>query len=536
MLPRYIIDFDSDKIPKIETDFLIIGGGNAGLRAAIEGNSFGDVLIITKDQLKESNTRYAQGGIAVAMGEDDTVSAHVSDTLKAGDGLCNTANVEIMVSEGIDRVKELIDWGANFDKQGGEIGFTMEGAHRRRRIIHARGDATGEETADVLVHHTTSLENVRIMEYTFAIDLLTKNGSCYGALILHEGKVKCIFAKATILASGGCGQVYKYTSNPEVTTGDGFAMAYRAGCEMMDMEFVQFHPTTLSLSGAPKFLISESVRGEGGILINSRGEIFMPKYHESAELAPRDVVSRAILNEMKLTGSSCVYLDITHLPADFIHERFPTISETCSLYGIDITTDLIPVQSAAHYMMGGVKTDLDANTKLSGLFACGEVACTGVHGANRLASNSLLEGLVFGTRAGKLASEYVERTDIDFEQLHFKYKSEERDKCLPEGIRNEIQELMWHNVGMIRDSDSLLEAFEFTKKFELCKVEPIPSLIEDYNIALVAQMIAFSALKRTESRGAHYRLDYPDMDDEEWKGHIVLKQENGEIQFYVIDK
>ena len=536
MLPRYIIDFDSDKIPKIETDFLIIGSGNAGLRAAIEANSFGDVLIITKDVLKESNTRYAQGGIAVAMGENDTVAAHVSDTLKAGDGLSNRSSVEVMVSEGISRVKELIDWGANFDKQEGQIGFTMEAAHRRRRIIHARGDATGEETADVLVHHAISLENVRVMEYTFAIDLLTVDGACCGTLVLHENQLKCIFAKVTILASGGCGQIYKYTSNPEVTTSDGFAMAYRAGCEMMDMEFVQFHPTTLSLSDAPKFLISESVRGEGGILINSRGEIFMPKYHEKAELAPRDVVSRAILNEMELTGSSCVYLDVTHLPADFIHERFPTISETCASYGIDITTDLIPVQCAAHYMMGGVKTDIFAATNLAGLFACGEVACTGAHGANRLASNSLLEGLVFGARAGKSAAEYIERLSIDFDKLHIKYRSENLKECALERGRQEIKDLMWGSVGMVRNGESLSETVEFTKRFESCRVEPIQtSSIEAYNMALVSQLIAFSALQRTESRGAHYRLDYPDRNDKDWMCHLVLKQKDGEIQFSTVD-
>lgn len=532
MLPRYVIDFDSDEIPKIKTDFLIIGSGNAGLRTAIEANPFGDVLIITKDVLKESNTRYAQGGIAVAMGEDDTVAAHVSDTLKAGDGLCDQVPVEVMVSEGIDRVKELIDWGANFDKQGGQIGFTLEGAHGRRRVIHARGDATGEETADVLVHRATSLQNVSVMEYAFAVDLLTVDGVCCGVLVLHEGQVKCILAKATILASGGCGQIYKYTSNPEVTTGDGFAMAYRAGCEIMDMEFVQFHPTTLSLSGAPKFLISESVRGEGGRLLSSRGEIFMPKYHEKAELAPRDVVSRAILNEMNLTNSPCVYLDITHLSADFIHERFPTISGTCASYGINIATDVIPVQSAAHYMMGGVKTDLAAATNLAGLFACGEVACTGVHGANRLASNSLLEGLVFGERAGKSAAEYAKRLTIDFDNLHIKYRSENLEECVMENVRQDLKELMWGYVGMIRDGESLSEAIEFSKRFESCRAEPIQLSIENYNIALISQLIAFSALQRTESRGAHYRIDYPDKNDEDWMGHhLVLKLEGGEIRF-----
>jgi len=353
MVSRYIVNFDSAKLPGLKTDFLVIGSGNAGLRASIEASQNGEVIIITKDAMKESSTRYAQGGIAVAMSEEDTIAAHVADTLKAGVGLCDEEHVRVMVEEGIPRVRELIAWGANFDKDNGRLGFTREGAHGRRRIIHARGDATGEETEDVLVTRGSELKNVRIMEHAFAIDLLTAKNACYGALVLRDGELICIWAKSVIIAAGGLGQIYKYTSNPEVTTGDGFAIAYRAGCRMMDMEFVQFHPTTLYLAGAPRFLISESVRGEGGILRNARGERFMFAYHEMAELAPRDVVSRAIDKEMLNTDSDCVYLDVRSLSPNFIRNRFPTISRTCASYGLDITKELIPVQPAAHYMMGG---------------------------------------------------------------------------------------------------------------------------------------------------------------------------------------
>lgn len=524
---RYLINFDSAKIPRLSTDFLVIGSGNAGLRAACEVSQHGTTIIITKDILRESSTRYAQGGIAVAMSEDDTLAAHIADTLKAGVGLCDEAAVEVMVEEGIPRVQELIRWGANFDTHNGRLGFTREGAHRRRRIIHARGDATGEETENVLVTHTTQLENVQVMEHTFAIDLLTADNVCYGALVLQENTLSCIFAKATILAAGGLGQLYQYTSNPEVTTGDGFAVAYRAGCEMMDMEFVQFHPTTLSLPDTPRFLISESVRGEGGILRNVRGERFMTAYHEMAELAPRDVVSRAILNEMQRAGSDCVYLDVTHLQAEFIKKRFPTITETCASYGLDITKELIPVQSAAHYMMGGVKTDIRAATNLRGLFVCGEVACTGVHGANRLASNSLLEGLVFGERAGKYAAEYA-RTISQQELTKLRITSQGQENGNGIDIndkRADIRNLMWERAGIIRDGGTLDSAQQqlAAMKYEINSLNK--SAFEVHNMLQVAQLIVQAALMRTESRGAHYRTDYPKQDDVHWKRHLILKRE-----------
>ncbi|HIE30522.1 TPA: L-aspartate oxidase [Candidatus Poribacteria bacterium] len=521
---KYIVNFDSTELPKIETDFLIIGSGNAGLRAAIEASQHGNVIIITKDILRESSTRYAQGGIAVAMSEEDTIAAHVADTLRAGADLCDEHVVKVMVEEGIPRVKELIKWGANFDQRGGQLGFTREAAHGRRRIIHARGDATGEETEEVLMTHATNIENVRVMEYTYAIDLLSQDNVCYGALVLSKDELGCIFAKATILAAGGLGQIYKYTSNPKVATGDGFAMAFRAGCEMMDMEFVQFHPTTLFLTGAPRFLISESVRGEGGILKNAAGERFMPSYHEMAELAPRDVVSRAILQEMRRTKSDCVYLDVTHLKADFIKKRFPTINKTCASYGVDITEELIPVQSAAHFMMGGVKTDIKAATNLKGLYACGEVACTGVHGANRLASNSLLEGLVFGARAGKYAAEYaktVSKTELENLSIRCDIPRRKEDIDI-NAFKSKIQNIMWERAGIVRDGEGLTEAKQELERLAHDTTELDKSELELQNMLQTAQLIVQSAFQRTESRGGHYRIDYPERDDVNWNRHLIF--------------
>jgi len=524
MRRRYIVRFDSAKLPRIETDFLVIGSGSAGLRAAIEAVQHGEVVLITKSVMQESNTRYAQGGIAVAMSEDDTIAFHVEDTLKAGAGLCDETAVEVMVEEGIQRVTEMIQWGANFDKEGDELGFTMEAAHQRRRIIH-RGDATGKETTEVLVNRLRNQERVRVIEHAFAIDFMTQNDTCYGVVALIEDTLCCIFAKATILAAGGLGRVFQCTSNPEVATGDGYATAWRAGCDMMDMEFVQFHPTTLFLTEAPHFLISEAVRGEGGILINARGEQFMGKYHEMEELAPRDVVSRAILNEMQLTDFPCVYLDITHLPSDFIRNRFPTIYQTCYQYGIDITTDVIPVRSGAHFMMGGVRTNLKAETNIRGLYACGEVACTGVHGANRLASNSLLECLVFGARAGNAAAEYaqsISRERYANLRLHSEDESESPQEFDFQSARETLREQMWKSVGILRHSAELKAAANAWAELEQnCPWNRIEGF-EFQNMLDVAKLITEAAIIRTESRGAHYREDFPERDDVNWRKHVLI--------------
>ncbi|HGE70204.1 TPA: L-aspartate oxidase [Candidatus Poribacteria bacterium] len=521
---RYIANFDLSELSIIKTDFLVIGGGAAGFRSAIEAGKHGKTILITKDKLGESNTLYAQGGIAVAKNAGDQVIFHVEDTLKAGDGLCDEVAVKVMVEEGIDRVDELVSWGADFDKHDNKLAFTMEAAHSQRRIIHAKGDATGAETERVLIRKASESNNINFLDRKFVVDLITFEDRCYGAILWDEenSRLSAIIAKATILAAGGLCQIYRHTSNPEVATGDGYAIAYRAGCEMTDMEFVQFHPTTLYVQGAPRFLISEAVRGEGAILVNENGERFMPFYHELAELAPRDVVSRAIVAETTKTNTKCVYLDLRHLDADFIKNRFPTISEKCSNYGIDISKDLIPVQVSAHFMMGGVKTNLNAETNIKGLYACGEVACTGVHGANRLASNSLLESLVFGVRAAKSA---VNDIDIEIPNSIFslKYKREEN---LSSNIdfnvfRASIQDTMWEKVGIIRNKEQLEEAIAFFDQYGDLNPKA-RSNFEVQNMLDIAKLIAESALIREESRGAHYRSDYPYQDNDNWNRHIIF--------------
>ena len=538
-----------------DTDVLIIGSGAAGLRAALAASEQANVTLITKTTLTESNTHYAQGGIAVAMNLDDTIALHINDTCTAGAGLCDGEAVEMMVSEGIPRVAELLDWGANFDWEGTLPRFTQEAAHSRRRIVH-KGDATGRETTDVLIQRVLNTENIHVLQNTFAIDLLTdaettngceETSTCYGVTAIVDEQAVCIRARATILATGGLGRVYPCTSNPKVATGDGFAAAWRAGCEMVDMEFVQFHPTTLYLDGAPNFLISEAVRGEGGQLINIRGERFMEKYHEKGELAPRDVVSRANQTEMELTGFPCVYLDITHKPAEFILERFPTISDTTKRYGLDISIDLIPVRPGAHFMMGGIRTNTDTETNLKGLYACGEVACTGVHGANRLASNSLLECLVYGARAGTNAATFannyqssVEKTDQlqdgsgaatkDALTDNRKLKT---DNYSIEAIKDAIRETLWENVSIERNGEGLEQTLAELQDLvvDLGNVPARPeskdiAMIETVNMLHVALMITKSALARTESRGAHYRVDFPTQDDTGWHRRIVITCDN----------
>ena len=530
-----------------DADVLIIGSGAAGLRAALAASENANVTLITKTTLKESNTLYAQGGIAVAMNVDDTIALHVEDTCIAGSGLCNVKAVETMVAEGIPRVTELLDWGADFDWEGTLPRFTQEAAHSRRRIVH-KGDATGRETTDVLVQRVLNTERIRVLSNAFAIDLLTdnENATCYGISAIVEGEQACIYAKSTILATGGLGRLYPCTSNPEVATGDGFAAAWRAGCEMIDMEFVQFHPTTLYLDGAPNFLISEAVRGEGGQLINIRGERFMEKYHEKGELAPRDVVSRAIQNEMYLTGFPCVYLDITHKPADFIQERFPTISHTTEHYGLDISVDLIPVRPGAHFMMGGIRTNTDTETNLKGLYACGEVACTGVHGANRLASNSLLECLVFGVRAGTNAAAYAMSQTSNEGSRHAPNVSSIRANSpllTTESVGNvtqitqdAIRETLWENVGIERNSDGLKQTLTDLEEIgtEIGLSPSSPTYLQTTDVAVCetlnmlngAWIIAQAALIRTESRGAHARADFPDKDDTNWQQRIVMTKDN----------
>src|SRR5581483_11562494 len=386
-----------------EFDFLVIGAGIAGLRAAIELAPAGRVLVLAKGEWTESATQYAQGGIAVALSDEDEISLHLHDTLAAGDGLCNEAAARVLVEEGPERIQELIAWGAEFDRSGTKRTCAREGAHSRSRVLHAHGDSTGREIGRALYARAAALPQITFSEFEFTAELWADSGRVCGAeLINRDGSRSRVRARAVLLATGGLGQVYRETTNPTVATGDGVAMAFHAGAEITDMEFVQFHPTALYLKGAPRFLLSEALRGEGAYLRNAALERFMPKYHEMAELAPRDVVSRAIANELAASKDpdAVVYLDMTHLNGERLRKRFPRIYSTCMQYNLDIAAEMVPVRPAAHYAMGGVRTDLEGRTGLAGLYAAGEVAGTGVHGANRLASNSLLEGLVFGARAG----------------------------------------------------------------------------------------------------------------------------------------
>jgi len=503
-------------------DFLIIGSGVAGLRAAIELAPFGSVVVVTKDRPSESSTEYAQGGIAAVISDEDTVGIHLEDTLKAGDGLCNEEAVRTLVEEGTDRIMELIDWGAEFDREGMKLALTLEAAHSRRRILHAQGDSTGKELERVLLNKARSMPSVTKYPYAITTDLIIRGNECHGAYVLRNGEIIALLAKATLLATGGAGQLFSRTTNPLVATGDGMAIAFRAGARLEDMEFVQFHPTSLYSPTAPQFLLSESMRGEGAVLLNINRERFMSGYHALEELAPRDVVSRAIISEMVKTNSRHVYLDLRHLGKDFVKKRFPAIYATCLRYDVDITEDLIPVSPAAHYIMGGVKTNLDGETNIRGLYAAGEVACTGVHGANRLASNSLLEGLVYGARAGIAASRttIVPAGGADVA---------ETVSTIPDSdeIKRILRKVMWEKVGIIRCAGSLDEAKlvltvynEIGGKAYLRRHE-----LELKNMLTVARLIIEASLRREGSVGAHYRSDFKDRGDR-WQEHIMLDKTN----------
>lgn len=514
-----------------ETDFLIIGGGVAGLRAAIELAPHGSVLVVTKDVATESSTGYAQGGIAVALSDEDEVGIHFEDTLRAGDGLCREEAVKVLVSEGPGRIQELIGWGAEFDREGRRLVFGLEAAHSRKRVLHAHGDATGRELERVLLDKVRSYPSVRRFPFTMAIDLIVEDGRCGGAYLLRDRNVIPALAKATILATGGAGQIYSITTNPQVATADGVAMAYRAGATVEDMEFVQFHPTALYLPDAPHFLLSEAMRGEGGLLRNTQGELFMRKYHPDAELAPRDIVSRAIISEMARAGSDHVYLEMSHIDGGFLKTRFPRIYSTCMLYGVDIAKDPIPVCPAAHYMMGGVKTDTDGRTDIEGLYAAGETACTGVHGANRLASNSLLEGLVFGARAGGKALKDCEASN-DSSALKRPIGGGP-ELTLPvsahsipahDEIRGELRRLMWEQVGIMRSKLSLAAAKEKLRQWSYILEKTYLSRreLELKNMLQTAVLITEAALQRKTSVGAHYRADYPERGPG-WQEHFESK-------------
>ncbi|NLO99447.1 MAG: L-aspartate oxidase [Clostridiaceae bacterium] len=526
---RYLVNFDTNNIPCEFYDVVIIGSGIAGVYTALSTPRNTKILIITKEAIEINNSVLAQGGIAVSLDQNDSPSLHFKDTLFAGAGLCDETAVNALVNEAADNIATLCLYGVNFDRDADKrLSLTREGAHSMNRIIHT-GDATGKEVCDTLVSAVSGLDNVTIKEQTFAIDIFTEDGECKGVLASNEDgtELKAFFAPVVVCASGGYGRLYSKTTNPEVANGDGAALAYRAGSELMDLEFVQFHPTVLFHPDNQNFLISEAVRGEGALLRNNKGELFMEKYHPMKELAPRDVVSRAIFQEMQHTGSSHVFLDITHKDKQFLEHRFPMIYKTCLSYGFDMSKDFIPVAPCQHYSMGGIRTDEWGRTRIKGFYAVGEAACNGIHGANRLASNSLLEGLVFGRRIGRQIKENLDQIKMrEGFKPNISYQKQWKDKDINViSMINKLQNIMSQYVGIIRSKEGLCTAIneidEMKKEVEGVRVVH-PQFMELKNMLTLAGMVVKAGLLREESRGAHFRSDFPVSDDKNWLKNIVF--------------
>ena len=530
-------------------DYAVVGSGIAGLRAAIELSAAGTVLVLAKSNLSDSATAWAQGGIAVALSDEDEISLHEQDTINAGDGLCRPEAVALLVEEGPKYITQLIEWGTEFDRAGTKLAFTREAAHSRSRILHAHGDSTGREISRALLARAHTIPHLHLRAHAFTTELIVDRGRVAGLRFIDEtdGSLHELRAAAVLLATGGLGQIYGETTNPDVATGDGMAIAYDAGAVLSDMEFVQFHPTALAIKGAPRFLLSEALRGEGGVLRNIGLERFMKRYNEAQELAPRDIVARAIVSEMHRTQSTHVYLDMTKKSEEFLKKRFPRIYETCLSYGLDLASDLAPVCPAAHYMMGGVKTDLWGRASLPGLYAAGETAATGVHGANRLASNSLLEGLVFGARAGQAMMQDAPAGKRQPAALPGspaplpgnssaaqKETAKNATKASPEcAMLTKIRDLMWRQVGIMRNGKELAEAIKQLEAMELPKSEkPGRSAHELRNLHNLALVIARAALAREESRGSHYRSDFAFRNDEDFNKHSA-EQRDKDVRFEV---
>lgn len=521
----YLVDFDTRALPVETVDYLVIGSGIAGLYTAyLLARSGRRPVVLTKKMVENTSTERAQGGVAAAVGAGDSPILHLEDTLEAGAGLCDPEAVGVLVTEGPERVRDLVEMGTCFQRTDEGFALAREGAHRQRRILYAGGDATGAEIQRCLCFQAGECR-IPLLEHNFVVDLLVEHGRCYGALVFNEpeGRLKVFYSQAVILGSGGSGQLFRQTTNPPVATGDGIAVAYRAGAEVTDLEFIQFHPTMLAVPEGPPFLISEAVRGEGGVLRNARGERFMPGFHPGAELAPRDVVSRAILSEMQATGADHVFLDVTHLPENTLRLRFPTITHTLATVGLDISRDWIPVAPAAHYIMGGVRTNLHGETAIEGLYACGEVACAGVHGANRLASNSLLDGLVFG---GRIVQRILSRPAAPNPTPHFAYsgRREARPVDYP-ALREELQAHMSTYAGLSREAEGLERTLEFFRRheyLELCPAQTTEAM-ETRNLFQIGALATEAAAARRESRGGHYRADYPEP-RECWRKHIIFKR------------
>jgi L-aspartate oxidase len=507
-------------------DYIIAGSGIAGLYTALMARNHGTVLVITKGSIEDCNTRHAQGGIAAAIGRDDSPELHFKDTIAAGDGLCDEEAVRIMVNEAPERISELVNIGVPFDTLDGEITLTREAAHSVSRILHAGGDATGEYI-EVTLSNQIRISGIQVLEDSLATEILVEKGKVEGIRVLdcRTGSIEEFSCRFLILSTGGAGQLYKFNTNSDVATGDGLSLAYNAGAEIIDMEFYQFHPTALSLPGVTPFLISEAVRGEGGILLNAEGRPFMLDYHEKGDLAPRDVVARSILYEMEKTRANKVYIDVTHLPAFVITTRFPHIYRFCLEHGLNITQELIPVAPAAHYMIGGVRTNSWGETNITGLFACGETACTSIHGANRLASNSLLEAVVFSKRIiMKTIDSDDSHTVITPSNSSEKHSLSERQSRLSSASPSlsALQSLLWEEVGILRNKEGLTQAADTLSAWQnLISLPADRPSFELHNLVLAGRLVTEAALMRKESRGAHFRSDYPKRSPR-WKHHIVF--------------
>jgi L-aspartate oxidase len=508
----------------VRGDFLVLGSGIAGLRAAISLAGAGRVVVLTKADPRESNTGYAQGGIAAAMGPDDSPQLHARDTIAAGDGLCVAEAVDVLVNDGPRYVRELLEWGAAFDRDDdGNPALGREAAHSVRRVLHAR-DATGREIGRLLWRRVAAHPNVQVFEDALAMSILTRDGVCLGATFIdRDGRLQEAEADRTLIATGGAGQVFRETTNPAIATGDGIAMAYEAGARVADLEFVQFHPTVLNVEGAPRFLLSEALRGEGAWLVNETGERFVQRYEPAGDLASRDLVARAIVREVQRTGAP-VYLTMSHLDQDYVRRRFPTITEACRHAGLDLATDRIPVSPAAHYVMGGIETDLHGRTSVARLFAAGEAACTGLHGANRLASNSLLEGLVFGARAAEAMIAGSGPVSLFASSQHV--PEPVSPGAVPEPF--EVRDLLWRRAGLIRTGGDLEEAVARLSGWRAALGRAATAhgaaTREQRRLAslvTVGLLIARAALRREESRGGHFRADFPRRDDIHWQRHCA---------------
>lgn len=525
MQRSYLAEFSPNSLVHRFADILILGGGLAGLRAALETDPAQNVLVVTKDRLQNSNSAWAQGGIASVIDPEDRIEFHVRDTLVAGAGLCDRAAVEMVVAEGPGCIEELVAIGTRFDREDELMTLGREGGHSHNRIVHALGDATGLEVMRAVIERVRLRKNLEIAEQTFTVDLLTDGSGCRGALVQRNGQLQMVWANQTILATGGAGQLYRETTNPPVATADGHAMAIRAGVRVRDMEFMQFHPTVLYIAGSSRTLITEAIRGEGAWLVDRDGHRFMPDYDPRAELAPRDVVAQAIVRQMEITQFPHVWLELGHLDPQHIRQRFPGIFQACAEFGLDLTRDRIPVRPGAHYMVGGVVVDHEARTSLPGLWAAGEVTSSGLHGANRLASNSLLEGIVYGRIAGRMAGAAAmadPRPMLVPPLQHDLPRRSSRSLDLSD-IRNSLKSLMWRSGGVERSAGSLAESVETMRQWQSVLALAAPPSVEGWelqNLVQVGLVMLQAALRREESRGVHFRTDFPAPDDARWRGHL----------------